>query len=562
MSPSVWIRHGHWIILATLVLATLTQGGGSLRWGDGLELVAVGSQLGVAHPPGYPWFTLLLGTAQAMLPGDPYAAALWVCRFAACGVAFVLAVVVRRILRASGIEERLVLAASLLFALAFLFGASLWPTLAVVEVYGTQALSMLLIAALLVFVDGPPSSRALLVTACVQGLAIAHHLTAVALLPLTALALFDHARVGGRRTALIGATLMVALPLLGYASLLLRAPGPGEETLVWGGMQSLGALFEHVRGSEYGAAQLLMADPHTRFALGEWFAFASGRLGMIVASFGSLFVGEQAVAPFLGLVGLVLVAIGARHGWRRAPRATLGLLLAIALQVGFVTTYNIADIGDYFLAIEVLLVPLGVQGLWTIVHRGRPSAGRGLSFAAVALPAVLLLLTIPLNASTARPDSAPIAARYQSRLLGALPAGAGVITAESGDLFLLWYTRFALEGRRDLFVLPANLLDRPWIRATLPAGDPRREAIGFREGGMERLQPYVEDLRAKVIEPMLDHGSVYTTIRTVAVLEALAAHYEFRQAAELLRRDELEQLRRDALPGAPAVLWELRRRPG
>ena len=37
-------------------LATMPRG---LVWGDGIELVSVASTLGIAHPTGYPLFTLL-----------------------------------------------------------------------------------------------------------------------------------------------------------------------------------------------------------------------------------------------------------------------------------------------------------------------------------------------------------------------------------------------------------------------------------------------------------------------------------------------------------------------
>lgn len=564
MPPTSWTRHGHWLLLALLVLAALTQGTGTVRFGDGLELVAVGSQSGVAHPPGYPWFTLLLGAAPAFLPGDPYDAALWLCRFAATGVAFVLALVLRRILHQHGLDERTSLIGSLLFSLAFLFGGALWPTLHVVEVYGFHALALVSLAALLVFSPDPPSNRAVWAAACVQGFALAHHLTAIAMLPLTLMTIVDHARTDGRRNAILAGAVVFALPIAWYASLLARAPGPGDETLVWGGLQSFDALVQHVRGSEYGASQFLMADPHTRFTVGGWFAFAGERLTLLATHAGRMFFGSSSAAPFVGLVGGMIAVFGVRAMLVRRRRATLALLVAIALQVGFVLTYNIADITDYFLAIDVLAFPFFVHGLLSLAERsplGR-APRRGLSAAAIVVPAVLLVLTIPLQAPTARPASAPIAARYQSRLLGALPRDAGVITAESGDLFMLWYTRFALGTRRDLFVVPANLLDRPWIRSTLPAHDPRRDAIAFREGPMDYLQPYVADLRAQVIEPMLEHGPVFTTIDTVEVLEALAQHYEFRMAAELLSREEIAQFDRDDLPRAPSILWELRHRGG
>lgn len=551
-------RSGTWLIALVIGLAVLLQGSSTLRWGDGLELVAVASQAGVAHPPGYPLFIGLLSAIVGLTPADPYASALWWCRILGGAAAFVLAMSLRSVLRSREVDEKTALGTSLLGALAFLFGGSLWPALHVVEVYGLNALLVALILWLLVHRDPQVTTPALWMAAVVQGLALSHHLTSASLLPLTVLAIGAHARAGGRRDAAIAMSIVLLIPILLYASLLGRAPTAQEETIVWGGMQDAGALLRHVFGSEYGSSQFLMADPHTRFSFGEWMTFAAGRIGRLVQSAGQVVAGPTALAPLLGLLATAFAIVGARDLLRRRRGPAIGVLIALALQTGFVITYNIADIADYFLAIHVLALPLVYGGIVIALHpiaRGRTSM-RWLPF----VPLLFLVLTLPLNAKVARPVSGEITARYQSRLLGELPVGAALVTAESGDLFLMWYTRFAGGARRDLVVVPANLLDRPWIRATLPLDDPRREALGFRSSGMETLEPYVADLRALVLEPLFDHGRVFTTLRNTDVLEALARHYEFRMAAELLRRDELELLRADDLPRAPAVLWELRRR--
>ena len=73
--PSIEVYRTPWAHFA-LVLALLTACYGttlypSIPGGDAGEVIAVAHELGVAHPPGYPLFTVCVNATDALLVSDP-----------------------------------------------------------------------------------------------------------------------------------------------------------------------------------------------------------------------------------------------------------------------------------------------------------------------------------------------------------------------------------------------------------------------------------------------------------------------------------------------------------
>ena len=97
-----------WLLLAfaaLLALFYLTRPA-PIQWGDGLELAAVSSHLGVAHPTGYPLFTLLGWIAEKLPVYTPYARLLLLGRLFSCATVLAIALLIRTRLRAAGLTDR------------------------------------------------------------------------------------------------------------------------------------------------------------------------------------------------------------------------------------------------------------------------------------------------------------------------------------------------------------------------------------------------------------------------------------------------------------------------
>ncbi|MFQ5503219.1 MAG: protein O-mannosyl-transferase family [Planctomycetota bacterium] len=268
-------KRGNILVLLLLLLGILAQWPDELRWGDGLELVAVSSHLGVAHPPGYPLLTLL-GRATLFLPGEnPYRAMLWISRASVLACALGLYSWLKAVLglQLSAPGWRCFTAG--VVAISFAWGGSLWPALVVVEVYGLNAALLVWVACLLARAPNEGQDigrRALLLASCLEGLALANHISSLCMLPLLLSSIWRQARATRQLgSATSSAALLLGIPVALYATLLPRAAV--EHGIAWGGTRDLRSLLVHLSGGEYGSLKFLMEDLNTPFDLYSWAPF-------------------------------------------------------------------------------------------------------------------------------------------------------------------------------------------------------------------------------------------------------------------------------------------------
>ena len=175
------------LFAAFLALYALTAAPSVLS-GDSAEFQLAAVLLGVPHPTTYPLYTVLGHLVVRLLPvGEPaWRVTLLSALCAALTVALFYALA-RRVLGAAG--------PALLSALALGLSAGLWNAATLAEVYALLALLSVALALALAWDYGPPatgqrpSTRSLLLAACIGGLGFTHHgLFAITVLPLLAVA--------------------------------------------------------------------------------------------------------------------------------------------------------------------------------------------------------------------------------------------------------------------------------------------------------------------------------------------------------------------------------------
>lgn len=535
--------------VALLYLLAPFQG---IRWGDGLEFTAVASHLGVAHPSGYPLFTLL-GWFFLQLPHEePYRALLWLCRTASFAAVAGLYLFIKSIF----LHSKLPPAAAMLLAGAYAVGIPFWQTLHHAEVYSLNAAFLIWIVYLVAKPQGPAKGE-LLLAAALQGLAIANHLSSLCTLPLLALVLTK------RRDAkliAVSAALVVFLPFLLYASLWVRVPGPDGYGIGWGNPTSISSWLFHIRGGEYGQYQFLRAAPGIPFTYETYLQFALHRLWQLLSSFGAIITGHGPTAPVIGFAIMLLAGLGFTRKSGVGSLSLAGILVALGLQLAFIFTYNIPDIKDYFLSIQILAVPFAASGMILVL---RPVfATEEKRHAALKLLSLFVLLLAALATLIGgRAATADLPGLWRDRVLEALPENAGLLTIGDADTYTMWYVQFAQRERRDVAVFGGNFVRFPWFRQSLPPDDPRREAVGFIDAPPGSLEDYIANLRNLVIEPMLAHGPLYTTMNQPAELRALESHYHIEPAAALYTDAEWDTVVRSGEVNiAPPYLYEIRRR--
>jgi hypothetical protein len=350
------------VTLSTLALFAYTALP-TLPFGDGPELIAAAACLGVAHPPGYPLYTLLGWVALQFPVGEPaWRVNLLSGLFAAlaCGAAAWL------ILRLTSSRVGAVAA-----GLALAVSSTFWSVATVAEVYSLHLfllLSMLCAAAMVGDArEGATRGLALVAAAVSLGAGLGHHPTIVLALPAAAcLAAGGGVETGRRRPRLaelwprigwgywiLALACAVTIPAVLYWTLMLRARFDPPSN--WGRVVSFDALLVHARALSFRHLDL------------GWSGMLRGvaweRLGTAVLRELSPLV---LLLAAMGLSGIPRPRNAAP--WR--PRLAFGLLMLTTALFGL--RYATADVEVFYLPLFAglaLSAGLGVAALFAHPRR-------------------------------------------------------------------------------------------------------------------------------------------------------------------------------------------------
>lgn len=430
--------------LSALAITALYVGSASpvILGGDNGEFATLFAEAGVAHPSGYPLFTLILRAFSWMPGSTPAEGAARVTALLGALSAWVW----YRAGRWWGAGEGASLLAASLYATASLP----WRLATHAEVFTLNAL----LAGAIVAASGPDSrwrgARRGVALGALAGLALANHLSCVLLAPIGLDALLrarDEDRKSLRPFAI---ALLSALPGLATYLLLMRwARDPGER-LVWGSPTTLSALAHHVLRGDYGTTRLsssgVAADPLAQLG---WLA--------------------RSLADNTALAGVALAPLGlyAARGDRRRPWIALTLTLLLAGPL-FITRFNITPTGVGAAVVErfhllplALLAPFIARGI-TALSAHIPARAPVKSLASMGLVAALALRSWP----AVRDAHGPEVERYlRDTLSGVAPRAVILCTGDQRTLGYPYLQR-AQGLRRDVLVID------PW--SLLVSGTPER----------------------------------------------------------------------------------------
>lgn len=434
--PWPWADIGLGLGALGVYLFTLAPG---LLPADSGEYQVTGALFGVAHPPGFPAYTLLSGLVARLLAPLPAATA--INAFSAGLAAATLVAVSRAVRTWTGAT-----AAGLLAALTLGAAATFWAQATTTNIRMFTAFAVALaLAGLADYSRNPRNGRALALGAFGLGLAVAHHGSTAflaAVLGLYALAVYALGDWSPVRLALAGGltwrgALVVAarqlwpalaglLPFLswGYFLVQVRAFGALKNAGTWEGF---------------------LDQVFARDALGAVLAFATPELlpdrvrvlGVILA-----FQWHWSVLA-LGAVGALVLAAGPAELRDRLLAAALGL--AFVIHTFFAITYAAPQTAEYLLPGFVLLaVPVGVAGAAALRWaRTRPAVGLPLLAVAVLGAGVQVVSTYPAYRELAQDDSTRA---FAEAVLAEAPPNA-VVLAPWHWVTPLWYLHH-VEGRR------------------------------------------------------------------------------------------------------------------
>ncbi len=321
-----WVdRTAPWLVgLAFLLLYARTAAPSIVElFDDTLEFQVVLPTFGIAHPTGYPLFTLAGGVWSQLLPAGNWAwrTNLFSAVCAAATVAILFALTRRLVGRTAGQQANW---GGLAAALVFGLGPVWWMQATVAEVYALHNLltvTILLVAVGLPDKHGRTFDRRMALLWLLVGLGLAHHRTTVLLLPGLALyLLWGIPGVWRPRPAWLLWLVALLAPLLLYAYIPLRA-GAGVMDLNDSYANTWAGFWDHVLARRYTSfftANELSRGYDAAGWLMLWIAQA-GWLGALLAVIGLGNLADPARRKEWTLIVLVLAA---------------NLLFTLAYQVG------------------------------------------------------------------------------------------------------------------------------------------------------------------------------------------------------------------------------------
>ncbi|MEQ8818605.1 MAG: DUF2723 domain-containing protein [Sumerlaeia bacterium] len=585
MSPLASLKGRTGLAAAGVLVVYLLSAARYPQFGDGLEFVAAAQSGGVPHPTGYPLLLLLLSLVPA--GKSAYFLSTLLCSLFAAGAAWLAGLLAGRLLVPApdaepsviaGVLERwLPLATVLLVGLS----ASLWSAATLVEAYALNALLMAgLLYILVPRLDQPIGWKALAVAALFQGLAASNHLTSLCLAPLLLWRLRQAHSAGKESPVRLGAALLAGVAgLLPYLALPLRAAK--DPSINWGGADSWQGFWWLVGGGEYGQMQFLQLAPGMPMTGGQFVQFALARLVQVLTDLGGQWIGgaplpglasaAMVVALFsAGALGFLVMLLGVRELWRLSRSGCIALGVAFDLQILFIFTYNIPDIGDYFLGLWMSALPFFVLG-WAFVLR---AAARRLGYAVdparagrlVVLMGLVALIALGANWKTAGRAGEVLAPVWLERLFDDLPQDALLLTSGDADLYSVWYGQLVEGKRPDVLVVGSNFLRFDWAAESLPTETPDEA------GRVLRPEALVEPLRGPgefaayldrtAIAPNIGRVPVVLSTGDGALLRELASKYNLAvlEGKLLLSSEEITEAQlsgRVFLPPATAYVLEL-----
>lgn len=439
-------------------LATLATDVGTI---DSGELAAVCARLQVAHPTGYPLYTLLGRVTVILARGISVAARLSLLSAVAASTscAFVF-LIFRAIALRTGRPAGAGIAAwirdgALPLAGAWLWGIhpALWEQAIQNEVHAVQAALVSAMLWAFTSVESAAGSRTtrLVLAFYLMGLAFANHMTAVYWIPgIVAALLADRA---GRsrlraRPVLLACAAAAATPLLLYLVLPIRSAA--DPLLDWGDPTNLERFFRHV-----GAAQYRV-----------WLFSSEGSFGRNMAAF------AREVARGAGVAVLLLALLGVSSFVRRSRADLLRFGVGLLVGTAWASGYDIHDLEPYYLTSRLCLAALAVAGAVWLLALTQARWPRGASLIpTVAIVAAAILAVVRAPEISRRGDRFP--RLYAQSLLDRLESNA-ILFSRHWDIVVspaLYLQQ--IEGKRtDVTIVDPELLRRTWYYPQLRRADP------------------------------------------------------------------------------------------
>lgn len=451
---------------------------------DSGELATVQATLGIAHPTGYPLFTLI-GHLFSLFPlpftkiyGLNLLTAIW-CSLAAGLFTYTSKIILDNISsfsiadktkvksgkkdksrsnakeKTDNLPELKKYLAAVFGGLALAFSKTFWTQGTSVEVYSLHVFLMTLVIFFLIKaylvkdrIEHVKLLSAWTYFAAALALAFSNHMTSILILPGIAYLYFEKYGLKNSSIKRVFYMLIFFIPilLLLYAYLPIRASQ--NPILNWGYPTDPAKIFRHVSGSQYRV----------------WLFSSTAAAAKQFSYFVNNLPAEFLASSFIILFGLY-------YSFMHARKMFYFLLITFAATVSYSINYDIHDIDSYFLLAYIALGFFSVFGsvaLMSILKNKRY---------VYSVPAVLITMFIAaqifINYKDVNESDTYSFKDYTKAVLNSVPKGSIIFTYEWDYLVSpSYYFQYVERYRQDVTVVDKELLRRSWYYHQLNTDHP------------------------------------------------------------------------------------------
>jgi hypothetical protein len=447
----------------------LKTGAPTVGFIDSGELATVACTLGIAHPTGYPLFTLL-GRIFSMIP-FPVAEIVklnaMAALFTSLGTVAFFFVLLELLEKEKNELQKIFASAFAAFSLAF--SQTYWGQGVDVEVYSLHILLITLV--ILFFLKAVREERTVwwYLFAYTLGLSFTNHLTTILLAPAFLFVFFFEYRF--TRIAADRITKVVLPFLLGlsvYCYLPVRSAA--EPILNWGNPQTFEKFWWHVTGKQFRVWMFSSTDSAKKQF--EYFLQHTP-------------VEFYYIALLVSLIGFGTLL------WHDKKKFIFVLLLLLSC-VGYSINYDIHDIDSYFLLAFMSLMMFAAFGALTLIQSMNMKIAASIFLG-------IIVFQLYKNWETVDQSKNYIVEDYTKTMLRNLPENA-IIVSYQWDYFVSasYYFQYVEKYRTDVTVLDKELFRRSWYFNQLTTSHPD---VARRSHG--EIQRFLEELYK------FEHGMPY-----------------------------------------------------
>ncbi len=469
----------------TLIIYLLTLAPDVIQIDAG-ELAAVQATAGIAHPTGYPSFTVI-GYLFSKLP--IFSTVIYRLNFLALLFCLIGVLISLRMymqlahgftmqgIRSASSREKTkkkqkqahsnapaaappesfssltVIIASVVATLFLAFSKTFWFQSTSVEVYSLHILYLsillfLLVKARMVFESGGKNDKYWYVFAIALAFAFSNHLTTLLILPGTAYLFFTERKFSKKSFLFLTKMIGIFLPVLlaWYAYLPLRSSA--SPVLNWGNPQDWEYLMRHISGKQYQVWIFSSFD-----SAGKQFTYFINNLS----------------AEYT--IGFIPVVAGLYVTYRYNKNRFFFFLINIVATVLYAINYDISDIDSYFLLAYISMGAFGVFGAGYLIHlAGKKNLHTGLAATGLAL-AIILHIGITFLKND---QSNTLVFRNYTRAVLETAEKEAIILSYQWDYFISasYYYQFVEGVRKDVAIVDKELLRRSWYYNQLETAYP------------------------------------------------------------------------------------------